>query len=388
MTIGQRPLVLLLSATAGFGHVKAGRDLEFSLSKIRPDIEFRHENIFDFSGPAQRLIMERGWGVISGFRPAHSLYAGLHRLAISSDKFASIFTLAHATVARRLERLYSAFPLISVIALHPGATAACVQWKGRRAFHLFSVATDFVVHSMQAYKEVDTIYADPKAILMSQLVLHARDEGRIKFLGLPVENLHFNRAPTSFQGPHTILISFGATGILGNSSIGWIFHAAREIPESRFEFVCGSNRGLYRHVARQAIAEGLQDRVFVHAFVDDMPRRIGEADVLVGKPGGITAGEAFAQNKPFVIVDMLPGHEKYNYEALVNNGLGFRATCAADLIRTIKRILARPDQSAVSRLATSGATGIDAIARSIEQSLPGSSHHDVRSTAAAATPTI
>lgn len=380
MTIGQRPLVLLLSATAGFGHVKAGRNLEVSLSSIRPDIEFRHENIFDFSGPAQRLIMERGWGVVSGFRPAHSLYAGLHRLAISSDKFASVFALAHATAARRLERLYSAYSLMSVIALHPGATAACVQWKRRRAFYLFSVATDLVVHSMQSYKEVDTIYADPKAVLMSKRVLHARDEGRIKFLGLPVENLHFNRGPKSFQGQHTILVSFGATGILGDSSLGWIFHAVREIPESRFEFICGSNRGLYRHVARQAIAERLQDRVFVHAFVDDMPRRIHEADVLVGKPGGITAGEAFAQNKPFVILDMLPGQERYNYEALVKNGLGFRAACAGDLVRVIRTILTRPDQATISRLATTDTAGIDAIARSIGQILPVSSNHDVRST--------
>jgi processive 1,2-diacylglycerol beta-glucosyltransferase len=380
MTIGQRPIVLLLSATAGFGHVKAGRNLEVSLSNIRPDIEFRHENIFDFSGSTQRMIMERGWSVVSGFRPAHGFYTGLHRLAISSDKFASIFALAHAAAARRLEQLYSGFPLISVVALHPGATAACVQWKKRRDFSLFSVATDLVVHSMHAYKEVDAIYADPKAVLMSTRVRHARDEGRIKFFGLPVENSHFNRGPTPLKGQPTILISFGSTGVLGGSSLGWIFHAIREIPGSRFEFICGSNRSLYRHVARRAVADSLQDRVFVHAFVDDMPRRIHEADVLVGKPGGITAGEAFAQNKPFVIVDMLPGQEGYNYEALVKNGLGFRAACAADLVKALRAILARPSEATVSRLSITDTTGIDAIARSIGQILPVSSDHGVRST--------
>jgi processive 1,2-diacylglycerol beta-glucosyltransferase len=378
--ISQRPLVLLLSATAGFGHVKAGRNLEVSLRGIRPDIELRHENIFDFCGPTQRLIMERGWEAVSRFRPVHSLYAGLHKSAISSSKFASIFALVHSTAARRLERLYSAFPLISVIALHPGATAACVQWKRRRHFHLFSVATDLVVHSMQAYKEVDTIYADPKAILMSTRVLRARDEGRIEFLGLPVEHLHFNRGNTPFQGQHTILISFGATGILGDSSLDWIFHAARENPECRFEFICGSNRSLYRHVARQAIAERLQERVFVHAFVDDMPRRIHEAHVLMGKPGGISAGEAFAQNKPFVIVDMLPGHERYNFESLAKNGLGFRPRSAADLVKVIKMILTRSGQATISRLATKDPAGIDAIARSIGRILPVSSDHDMQST--------
>ena len=324
--------------------------------------------------------MERGWGGVLGFRPVHGLYASLHRLAISSDKFASIFAFAHATAARRLERLYSGLPLISVVALHPGAAAACVRWKKRRDFTLFSVATDLVVHSMQAYREVDTIYADPKAVLMSARVRHARDEGRIKFFGLPVENLHFNRGPAPFDGRRTILITFGATGVLGGSSLDWVFHAARKIPESRFEFICGSNRRLYRQVARRVTSECLQDRVIVHAFVDDMPRRIHEADVLVGKPGGITAGEAFAQNKPFVITDMLPGQEMYNCEALVNNGLGVRATCAANLVGIIRSILARPGESTVSRLAITGTTGIDAIARSIGQALPASAGDDVRST--------
>jgi UDP-N-acetylglucosamine:LPS N-acetylglucosamine transferase len=371
MTASQRPLVLLLSATAGFGHVKAGRNLEHSLVRTRPDIEFRHENIFDFAGAAQRLILEGGWGVVSDFRPAHGLYSRLHRLAISSDKFASIFALAHSAAARRLERLYSASPLVSVIALHPGATAACVQWKRRRAFHLFSVATDLVVHSMQAYKQVDAIYADPKAALASKRVRHARDEGRIKFLGLPVESAHFNRGSYASAGSQRILVSFGATGVLGDRSLDWIFHAVRQIPEGEFEFICGNNRALYRRVTRQIVEERLQKRVFVHAFVDDMPRRIHEADVLIGKPGGITAGEAFAQNKPFVIVDMLPGQEIYNCEALVRNGLGFRATCASGLVNLIRTILTRPCGANVSRLVIAETAGIEAIARSIGQALPG-----------------
>ena len=360
--------------------MKAGRNLEISLTNIRPDLEFRHENIFDFSGAAQRLIMEKGWGALSGFRPARDLCTDLYRLAIASDKFASVFALVQAAVARRLERFYSAAPLVSVIALHPGASAACVQWKKCRSFHLFSVATDLVVHSMQAYREVDAIYADPKAVLMSPLVRRARDEGRIKFLGLPVENLHFDRAALSSSKTHTVLISFGATGVLGSRSVGWIFRAVREFPESRFEFVCGSNRGLYRHVTRRVLAEGLQDRVIVHAFVDDMPRRISEADVLVGKPGGITAGEAFAQNKPLIIVDMLPGQEWYNHEVLVRNGLGFRATCAEDLIRLIRGISGREDEAVISRLAISDTAGIDAIARSIGQMLPFSMDQNVRLT--------
>jgi processive 1,2-diacylglycerol beta-glucosyltransferase len=378
MATSQRPLVLLLSATAGFGHVKAGRNLEDSLRRIRPDIEFRHENIFHFLGPIQRLIMERGYVIGANFRLVHRLYAGLHRLAISSNKFASIFALAHAKVATRLERLYSTSPLISVIALHPGAAAACVIWKRHRAFRLISVATDLVVHAMQAYEEVDAIYADPKAMLISTRVLDARGKGRIRFLGLPVDYLHFNRAPSSPRRHHTILASFGATGILGDSSLGWILQAAREIPEGRFDFICGSNRRLYRKATSRVVAEHLQDRVFVHAFVGDMPRRIHEADVLIGKPGGITTGEAFAQNKPFVVTNMLPGQESYNHDALVKNGLGFRAVCADDLIRILKTVLARSSESGVSRLRITGPAGIEAIAHSIGQTLPVCTDHDRR----------
>ena len=48
------------------------------------------------------------------------------------------------------------------------------------------------------------------------------------------------------------------------------------------------------------------------------------ADVLVGKPGGLTTSEALARGVPMVIVNPIPGQEERNADHLLEAGAAIR----------------------------------------------------------------
>jgi processive 1,2-diacylglycerol beta-glucosyltransferase len=75
-----------------------------------------------------------------------------------------------------------------------------------------------------------------------------------------------------------------------------------------------------------------------------MPDWMAAADLVVGKPGGLTSSEALAAGRPFVVVDPYPLQEVANARYLVSVGAGVRAAdpsagagLALDLIQDDRR---------------------------------------------------
>ena len=48
------------------------------------------------------------------------------------------------------------------------------------------------------------------------------------------------------------------------------------------------------------------------------------ADLIVGKPGGLTTSEAMAKNLIFVVVNPIPGQEERNSDHLLEKGCAIR----------------------------------------------------------------
>ena len=59
-------------------------------------------------------------------------------------------------------------------------------------------------------------------------------------------------------------------------------------------------------------------------FSDQIPRYMAAADLIVGKPGGLTTSEALAAGLPFAVVNPYPLQEESNATYLLEHGVGFR----------------------------------------------------------------
>lgn len=365
----RRPTIVLLSANTGYGHTKAGNSLEHALQTRFPDWNIVHENACDYAKMPRSLSIEKIWTVLSTVPVLRSVYSGLHKNVISRPGLTKIARILFYRTGKRLSAKFSDVDVRGVVALHPGAAAACTYWKEDSDFQLSIVATDLVVHGFHTLPQIDHIYCDERAIFTTKSADNLISEGRITFSGLPVERGFFRRRNLpSDRGAKSILVTFGANGIRSRRHIYRILRITSQIPGIRITIVCGNNKKLKSSTIALAKTLEISDRCNVLGFTENMCELMRHADIIVGKPGGITVGEMLAINQRIIVLDYLPGQEEYNLQVLTKLGIG-EYISAVELKNSLYKIQNENWTPSVLYFRNNLEQGIEAIADSIQKAL-------------------
>src|SRR5215469_5165115 len=148
----------------------------------------------------------------------------------------------------------------------------------------------------------------------------------------------------------TILISAGGFGVgpiehLVQSLLG-LLHPAQIVA------VCGRGKELKTRLDRMA-SRHLPPNISLHVtgYTTDMDEYMAAADLLVGKPGGLTTSEALAKGLVFVIVNPIPGQEERNADHLLEAGAAIRCNNLPVLAYKIDQLLESPDKLCAMRVA-------------------------------------
>jgi processive 1,2-diacylglycerol beta-glucosyltransferase len=88
--------------------------------------------------------------------------------------------------------------------------------------------------------------------------------------------------------------------------------------------VLGRSEELRETAERELRPETTDVDIELIGFTRDMPRYMAAADLLVGKPGGLTTSEALAASLPVAVVSPYPLQEEANTTFLLEHGAGFR----------------------------------------------------------------
>lgn len=75
-------------------------------------------------------------------------------------------------------------------------------------------------------------------------------------------------------------------------------------------------------------------------FTGEMDEYMSAADLIVGKPGGLTTGEALAKKLIFVIVNPIPGQEERNSDHLLEKGAAIKCSNLPTLAYKIDNLIA------------------------------------------------
>ncbi len=87
-------------------------------------------------------------------------------------------------------------------------------------------------------------------------------------------------------------------------------------------------------------------------YTTHMHEFMAAADLLIGKPGGLTTSEAMARNLPVCIVNPIPGQEERNSDHLLEQGVAIRCNNLPTLAYKIENLLANPERLSAMRAAT------------------------------------
>lgn len=106
--------------------------------------------------------------------------------------------------------------------------------------------------------------------------------------------------------------------------------------------VAGHDRYLRRRL------ESLRRRVTMdlHLFgwTENVPELMAVSDLLITKPGGLTAAEALAAGLPMILTHPIPGPEERHVRYLQQKGVALHAETLSDIPRLASRLLSSPSE--------------------------------------------
>jgi processive 1,2-diacylglycerol beta-glucosyltransferase len=135
-----------------------------------------------------------------------------------------------------------------------------------------------------------------------------------------------------------LLISAGASG--GPYATAVVRQTLHMRTPVTVTVVCGRNAEL-KHQIEQIVAPA-GDRYRVLGFTAEMPQLLRDADLFVGKPGGLSASECMAAGLPMVLVNPIPGQEVRNGDYLMEQGAAIRCNTPLTIGWKIDQLLSEP----------------------------------------------
>lgn len=349
--------VLVISASIGGGHVAAGRALEPALAAC--GLEVDHVDLLDYTtAPFRRLYRQAYFDLV---RTAPDLVEWLGRRmdkAPSESKSRQARLRARLTrivsyhLPRRIDR-YAPDLLIHTHFLAPEILSSGVRGKlPRQAV----VVTDFAAHNLWLQPNVDRYFVAAEEVRV-HLVSSGVARDRIEVTGIPID-ARFQNLPERAAARERLGLPMDRDVLLVMASgmerktAAYLAHQLRELRwPARAVLVCGRSEDL-RGDLLQATAEveGLVD-FDVLGYTQDMPTWMAAADMLIGKPGGLTTAEAFAAGLPFAVVQPYPLQEEANANYVIEHGAGVRIEPLTTLNHKVRSVLESAERKAAMQAA-------------------------------------
>jgi processive 1,2-diacylglycerol beta-glucosyltransferase len=348
----KRTSFLILSASGGAGHIRAGEALHRTAKNLNLPIKTEHYDCLDFTSKTFKRLY--GGTYLNLVNRTPQLWGYFYQKAESQPyhKKGLVELFDHFNYNKYLRFLESYRP-DAIICTHflPYISVSNEIRKAGIETPIFAVTTDFDVHQY---------WVDP--IIYKYYVHHEESSWQLHSKGIPTEKISVMGIPVMpeflssvskramqqtmklDQHAFTILVLSGGFGV------GRVEGIVKIIGDtlSRFEarsfnliIVCGKNPKVYSNIRDYTFSPNI--RASVHGFVTTVPQMMSVADLVITKSGGLTSAEALVKKVPMIIIDPIPGQEMRNADLIVEHGAGWKAINLPNLAYKLTRVLRNPD---------------------------------------------
>ena len=366
--------VLICSLSVGAGHVRAAEAVELALRDSAAKPTIANHDFLSFMPPAFRKIYRDGYFEMVSRAPR--LLGWLY------DKTDRPF---HKDVIRAKLEQAGAARLLKTIREFDPDVAVCTHFlptvmleRERRHCRLrariVTVVTDFEVHGMWLAVPSDHYFV-ATGEARAHLEALGVDPASITVSGIPTHPLFAERKDrASMRRKHgwradlpAIVVSAGGFGAA--NAVKMIESLMGSGIAAQIVAVCGKNAALKNSIEKAAARRSADVLPLVKAlgFTSDMDELMSAADLMIGKPGGLTTSESLVKGLPWVIVNPIPGQEERNAIYLLEHGAGVWCDNLYTLGYKVRGILDEPGrleqmQSCARRLGRPDAGSIIAAA--------------------------
>lgn len=351
--------ILVLTTSAGAGHIMAARALGEAFKEAAPKARIQVLDILDQAPALFRNIYSGGYLHLVNVLP--SLFGFLYE---SSDR--------PRTAARRLrselqsislrgaaKRICSDPPQFIVNTHFLSAElVAQLRREERLSCPQFTVLTDFEAHRMWVQAPTERYFV-ASTLARAHLEACGVVPEAVSVTGIPVRLEFEADIPQAEARRQLELHTDGAIVLLlcGGFGVGPVEATFRELLRvsgvRTVAVICGRNAARQRRLER--IAESVRDRVRIVGYTDEIHLWMRAATLAVSKPGGLSSAEALTCGLPLVILNPIPGPETRNSDYLLEHRAGIKVNNRRVLAARVQELLENPGRLHSMRAAAAAA---------------------------------
>lgn len=338
----------IFSASVGAGHMRAAEALQ-EASRSLP-LEVICQDILEWMPrPFQKLYRDAYLDMVGR---APGIFGWLYDLTDRPFQPDAMRMLLEEASAQNFFRFLDDFQPDLALCTHFLPASLIHQRRRKKQFSrcLATVVTDFDVHGMWLATPSDHYFVavpEARAYLQSFGI-----SGRaISVTGIPT---HPSFATTKDRGElarkldlrpdlPTLLVSTGGFGV---ANVEGILEALSHLKTPiQVVAACGRNAELKASLDQWVSQQKSEfPKIKVIGFTRDFDEYMSCADVMLGKPGGLTTWESFVKGLAWVVVHPIPGQEERNTYHLLESGVGVWAYEERTLAYKVDQLLGDPDR--------------------------------------------
>ena len=255
--------------------------------------------------------------------------------------------LVYSILASRLKNYVTSYApdLLVATQMYPNALLSRSIQKGVVTQPIIGVPTDYGAHGVWV-RDTTHLYCVGHERVAHALAEQGVSPGRIQVTGIPLMPA-FENPPSQTRARQNLGLDERPTILItgGQCGIGTL-DAVRQLvlDDSRpYRVLVTASNSLGGQGELEYLARANPDRFRLYSWTDDMVSLLRAADVVVGKPGGLTVSETLACGRPFIATCCLGGQEAHNVQFLKEHGAGLRVELP-DLPGALHTLFDNPDE--------------------------------------------
>jgi len=338
----RRRKILIISMTAGFGHLKAGEALLDYAKQNLPNIEASHVDIADIDSSFKKhtkiydVISKKiplVWGV--GYK---ILNVSLFLLVFKKLNMFSYFL--SSDIKNYIQKSNPDAILFTNVTPLP-----LFSFSFRRVFpniKIGIVVTDYHGHAYYHFSFVDYYFVANESV-KNDLIRAGVKKEKIVITGIPVSPAFFEKQNVSelkltygiINGLPTALL-VASFKISKNDLVDLVQKLLGLKPQINVIVLTNNNQGFYNAIEKSIVSE---ERLSLVRWTDKMAEYMKISDVIITKAGGLTVSECLTLKKPMIMINPILGQEEYNAKFVQKNGFGQRVKNIDEIIEILPKII-------------------------------------------------
>lgn len=323
--------ILILSASAGAGHLRAAQAIESELALLPEPPQVINRDALTFTNFAFKTVYADAYIEMVNTLPG--LLGLLYDYADQPWKDEKRRLTIDSLNTRALTRLLYETRPDHVICTHflPAEIISNLICRGKLKTGLSIVVTDMDIHSMWLCRHYSNYF-----VALEETREHLKMLGfapdKVHVTGIPIDPVFSERKDKfemrqkyglEFNKP-TIYMSSGGFGVGKSEEI--LASLSQMRTPAQVIAMCGRNQALKARLEnmRTELESRGNLKIMPVGYSTKVDEYMAASDLVLGKPGGLTTSEALAKGLAFVIVNPIPGQEERNADHLLERGIAIR----------------------------------------------------------------